>query len=618
MDGAIILVTLQKVYYPLLCILGIPANLFTLSVLCLRACGMSSSARVYLSSLALVDTCYLVWVILLDLSLTFLQDRPFWNSHPWCNVLNFLQFGTFYGSAWLVVAFTVERFLVLRASLSRRRPLQTGHALLTCSAIVLFSHLASVPNTWINVVVQVNVTVDGGVVSVPRCRYREALYSTVVVWITSFLSSGVPILLVVVFNSLIAHQLLCSRRLFTAEERRTLQGFRARGSIRRTLLLLGTVSLAFVVLTLPRFVTYCILRTTYNHNDFDRDNYGLVINTVSDVANMLHTLNSSTNFLLYCAVSRRFRQELLLLLACRSRTPERSSLLTHTTMKVFSLSEHKRPAGPDSSHNPLYCSDHSSTHKPSNCPYHNPTHSSTYNLIYCPYHSFTHKPSHNLTHSSTHNAIYSPYHNHTHSSTHNPTYSSTHNPVYSFSHNHTHSSTHNHTYSSTHNPIYSSTHNNTYSSTHNPTYSFSHNPTHSSTHNPIYSSTHNPIYSSTHKPIYSSSHNTIYSSYHNHTHSSTHNPIYSSTHNPIYSSTHNPIYSFSHNHTYSSTHNPIYSSTHNPIYSSTHNPIYSFSHNHTYSSTQNPIYSSTHKPIYSSSQNHKHTLHRTVVLLQVC
>uniref|UniRef100_A0A3B1JKF7 Probable G-protein coupled receptor 139 n=1 Tax=Astyanax mexicanus TaxID=7994 RepID=A0A3B1JKF7_ASTMX len=347
MDGVLAFITFQKVYYPLLCILGIPANLFTFYMIRFRTCGMSDSARIYLSCLALVDTCYLVWVILLDLCLTFLQSQPFWHYHPWCGIMNILQFGTFYCSAWVVVAFTIERFLVLRATVSCQRPLHARHALLTCTTIILLSHLASIPAGWINVVAQVNLTLNGQVVSMPRCIYREALYSTVVVWITSFLSSGVPIMLVIIFNSLIAYHLLCSSRLFTKEERRTIQGSKTRGSIRRTLLLLGTISVAFVVLTLPRFVTYCILRTIYNHKDFDRDDYEMPINIVSDVANMLHNLNSSTNFLLYCMVSRRFRQELLNTLTCRAKARELGSYFTHTTMKVFSVAEHKYTRGRD-------------------------------------------------------------------------------------------------------------------------------------------------------------------------------------------------------------------------------------------------------------------------------
>ncbi|XP_076874325.1 putative G-protein coupled receptor 139 [Brachyhypopomus gauderio] len=353
MDGSMIFVDVQKVYYPLLCIVGIPANLFTFYMICCRKCGMSASARVYLSFLALTDTWYLVWVVLLELSLTFLQAEPLWDTQPWCGLSSFLQYASFFGSAWLVAAFTVERFLVLRAMAGRERPLQARHALLTCTAIVLLSHVASVPACWIYEVIQVNTTQAGQVEAVSgqvetQCLYRDALYSTVVVWVISFLSSGVPILLVILFNGLIAHHLLSTARLFTREDRRTMQAHvSTRGTVRRTLLLLATVSAAFVVLTLPRYVTYCILRTTYNHGTFDRNDYTIPINVVSDVANMLHNLNSGTNFLLYCVVSRRFRQELLNTLACRSRARELGSLLTHTTMRVFSVSAHKGAATRD-------------------------------------------------------------------------------------------------------------------------------------------------------------------------------------------------------------------------------------------------------------------------------
>ena len=183
-------------------------------------------------------------------------------------------------------------------------------------------------------------------VELPRCVYRDATYTTVLVWITTFLSGGVPIVLVILFNSLIICHLSRASQLFTEEESRAMRGRSTRCMVRRTILLLGTVSVTFVVLSLPRFVTYCILRTQYNHKDFDRNDYGMIINVVSDVANMLQNLNSTTNFLLYCVVSRGFRQELLQVLTCTARTRELGSFFTHTTMKVFSV-HHKQLPAPD-------------------------------------------------------------------------------------------------------------------------------------------------------------------------------------------------------------------------------------------------------------------------------
>ncbi|XP_053301867.1 probable G-protein coupled receptor 139 [Pleuronectes platessa] len=339
--GVNIFVTVQKIYYPTLCIMGIPANLFTFYMVCFRKCGMSDTATIYLSCLAIVDTFYLVWVILLDLTLNFWLLQPFWHSQPWCGILGFLQYGSLYSSSWIVVIFTIERYLVLRSTVAKQHFSQPWVTKLTCIAVVLVSHIVSVPVGWINNVTPVSFLVDGENVTQPRCHYRDETYTTVIVWITSFLSGGIPIVLVIIFNYLIGYHLCRASNLFTKEERRVMHGRSTRGMLRRTILLLGTVSVTFVVLSLPRFVTYCILRTKYNHEYFDRDDYRIPINVAGDLANMLQNLNSSTNFLLYCMVSRRFRRELVQVVTCKAKVRELGSVLTHTTMRVFSVMDHK-------------------------------------------------------------------------------------------------------------------------------------------------------------------------------------------------------------------------------------------------------------------------------------
>ncbi|XP_037607456.1 probable G-protein coupled receptor 139 [Sebastes umbrosus] len=336
-----VFITVQKIYYPLLCVMGIPANLFTFYMICFRKCGMSDTAIIYLSCLAIVDTFYLVWVILFDLTLTFWLLQPFWHSNPWCGILGFLQYGSLYSSSWIVVVFTIERYLVLSSTAAKQHFSQPRVTKLTCVAIVLLSHVVSVPMGWINIVTPANITVNGENMTLPRCRYRNKAYSTVMVWITTFLSGGIPIVLVIIFNYLIGYHLCRASNLFTKEERRVMRGRSTRGMLRRTILLLGTVSVTFVVLSLPRFVTYCILRTQYNNENFNRNDYRIPINVAGDLSNMLQNLNSTTNFLLYCMVSRRFRQELVQVATCKAKARELGSILTHTTMKVFSVVDHK-------------------------------------------------------------------------------------------------------------------------------------------------------------------------------------------------------------------------------------------------------------------------------------
>lgn len=298
---------------------------------------MSDAAIVYLSCLAIADTFYIVWVILIDLTLTFWLPQPFWHAEPWCAILGFLQHGSLYSSSWLVVVFTIERYLVLRSTKAKQHFSQAGVTKLTCTAIVLTSHVFSVPMGWINVVTPVNLTMDGENVTLPRCRYRNETYSTAIVGITTVLSGGVPVLLVIIFNYLMGYHLCRSRNLFTKEERCAMRGRSSRGMLKRTVLLLGAVSVAFVALSLPRFVTYCILRTHYNYESFNRNDYSIPINVAGDLANMLQNLNSTTNFLLYCMVSRRFRQELVQVVTCKRKAREATSVLTHPNMKVFSV-----------------------------------------------------------------------------------------------------------------------------------------------------------------------------------------------------------------------------------------------------------------------------------------
>lgn len=304
---------------------------------------MSNTAITYLSCLAIMDTCYLVWVILVDLTLTFWLLQPFWHSDPWCGILASLQYGALYSSSWIVVVFTIERYLVLRITAAKQHFSQAWVTKLTCLAIILVSHLASVPLAWINIVSPVNITVNKENLTLPRCHYRNETYVTFIVWVTTFLSGGVPITLVIIFNFLIGHHLCRATTLFSKEELRIMHGKSTKDMLRRTILLLGTVSVAFVVLSLPRFVTYCILRTQHNNENFNRNDYSIPINVAGDIANMLQNLNSTTNFLLYCMVSRGFRRELARVVTCRAKACELGSVVTHTTMKVFSVVDQKSP-----------------------------------------------------------------------------------------------------------------------------------------------------------------------------------------------------------------------------------------------------------------------------------
>ncbi|XP_078398720.1 putative G-protein coupled receptor 139 isoform X1 [Cetorhinus maximus] len=330
-----VFITVQKIYYPSLCAIGIPANLLTVYTINYRKCGMSKIARLYLLSLAIADSMCLFWGGLIDLSLGWLDPYPFWNSSPWCGLVTVLEYGSVFSSIWIVIIFTLERYLVLRSTQTRQHCSQTKVTIRIILSVTLIAHLIAVPAYWINNSELRNLTLNNETVLLPVCEYSDSFYSTAVVWFHTFVSGGIPYILLIIFNCLIGQQLYTASRMFTQEQLKSINGVTTRKLVKKSILILFTVSFAFVLLSLPRFVTYCILRTAYNTPNHDRDDYSQLINVFADIGIMLQWLNSAINFLLYCVVSEQFRTEFILVLTCKCRISKAPA--SHTPLKVYSV-----------------------------------------------------------------------------------------------------------------------------------------------------------------------------------------------------------------------------------------------------------------------------------------
>ncbi|XP_048453155.1 probable G-protein coupled receptor 139 [Rhincodon typus] len=328
-------VTIQKIYYPSLCAVGIPANLLTVYTIHNRKCGMSKVARLYLISLAIVDSMCLFWGGIVDLSLSWLDPNLFWNHSPWCGLVTVMEYGSVFSSIWIVIVFTLERYLVLRSTQARQQCSQTKVTIQIILSVILVSHLIAIPTYWINNSELQNVTLYNQTFQLPICTYSDSFFSTVVVWFHTFISGGIPYMLLIFFNCLIGQQLYRASRMFTREQLKSINGVTTRKLMKKSILILFTVSFTFVLLSLPRFVTYCILRTAYNTPKHNRDDYGQLINVFADIGIMLQWLNSAINFLLYCAVSKQFRSEFFLVLTCRCRNVRTPA--SQTPLKVYSL-----------------------------------------------------------------------------------------------------------------------------------------------------------------------------------------------------------------------------------------------------------------------------------------
>lgn len=74
---------------------------------------LSKSSSLYLMAISVADNFVLIFIVVLELSLKHHQWEPFWSYEPWCNLRDIFTYGAYNASTWLVVLFTVERFIAI-------------------------------------------------------------------------------------------------------------------------------------------------------------------------------------------------------------------------------------------------------------------------------------------------------------------------------------------------------------------------------------------------------------------------------------------------------------------------------------------------------------------------
>ena len=318
---------------PLLVVLGSLGNLLTVLILCCR-CMRKNSTYVYLAVLAVADTVVL-YVGLLRLWLGELMGQDVRDFADWlCKAVNVLGHAASDYSVWLIIAVTVERYIVVCHPLKVVNICQGRRALGVVGILALIFLALNLHFIW--TVQVINFPVDGGLV--PQCAggddYRYMI-ENVWPWVDAFVYSFIPFLIIVFLNILIIRQVILAKRLrfnMTYE-----QSIQCRGkpgnkkdrrssstsheSSRLTVMLL-CISFTFLVTTLPMNLT--LIPITFGKTDKDSDiRHLLRLRLVRTITELLMYLNHSINFYLYCATGRKFRQQLCRLLGsrCRIRAP---------------------------------------------------------------------------------------------------------------------------------------------------------------------------------------------------------------------------------------------------------------------------------------------------------
>ncbi|KAM6924846.1 putative G-protein coupled receptor 139 [Xenentodon cancila] len=302
------MVTLQEGFYPALATVGIPSNTITFLIIWRRNCMLSRSSTLYLMAISAADNLVLILIVVLELSLKYHQQQPYWSYEPWCSLRDVFNYGAYNASTWLVVLFTVERFISIHAWKIKTKVCTRRCAAWTILTIFVFSQLFAIPYYWSNVSVHEN--------NKTLCVYRRQAptqFIHTLVWFQTLQAYIFPFVIIFTLNGLTLHLISLSNQVHVSDELTSrIHKVRPllRSRKRKSVVLLVTVSMSFVLLSVTRAITQIILRTTDMYT-LDRNDYNLSINVVADTGTMLCLSNAAINMYLYVCTQTRFRQEFL-------------------------------------------------------------------------------------------------------------------------------------------------------------------------------------------------------------------------------------------------------------------------------------------------------------------
>ncbi|XP_059509230.1 probable G-protein coupled receptor 139 [Stegostoma tigrinum] len=110
----LVLRIMQFIYYPILAIVAVPANIVTIVILSQEKCGLSRCVSHYLVAMAIADLLVIIFdLILRHIPFVYLEEHHFLEGIRVCNIHAVLLYAATDCSVWFTVTFTFDRFVAI-------------------------------------------------------------------------------------------------------------------------------------------------------------------------------------------------------------------------------------------------------------------------------------------------------------------------------------------------------------------------------------------------------------------------------------------------------------------------------------------------------------------------
>ncbi|XP_062896057.1 probable G-protein coupled receptor 139 [Mobula hypostoma] len=300
-------VSVEKILYVIIAVIGVPVNFVTIVILSRRKCGLSTCITHYLVAMATADLLTIATEVILIQIIGLNFTWSFVNIDPLCRVVDVLMYTASDCSVWFTVTFTFDRFVIICCTKLKTKYCTGKTAVVVLTTTGVLCCLKNVPRyfTWKHWVTIDNtewfcINLDNYFTDPGWVGYD---------WLDTILTPLLPFAGILLLNALTVRHILLASRV-----RKGLRG-QSKGenrsdpemeSRRRSVVLLFTLSGSFILL----WMTYTVHVIYYqiSGKGFD-SNYSEMI--FPYVGNFLRDISCCTNTFIYAVTQSKFREQVI-------------------------------------------------------------------------------------------------------------------------------------------------------------------------------------------------------------------------------------------------------------------------------------------------------------------
>ncbi|XP_048475020.1 probable G-protein coupled receptor 139 [Rhincodon typus] len=289
--------------YPILAVIGVPANLAVIIILSRGRCGLSHCVTFYLLALAVTDFLVIISGCILNRIGGIYFSNSVMFTTQGCTLSTVVIYTTRDGSVWLTVAFTIDRFVSICCHSLKIRYCTQKTASWIIGMLCVLSCAKNVPYYF---VFQPLYVVDG--VSW-FCDIKLICYTSpawlAYDWLDHILTPCLPFLVILLLNILTVRHILATSRIRQKLCITKNHGDLEMSNRKKSIVLLFAISLSFLLLWAAYIVHYLYGQLTGEGYTTPNDPWY----SFQEITNMFQLVNSLNNVFIFAVAQKRFREE---------------------------------------------------------------------------------------------------------------------------------------------------------------------------------------------------------------------------------------------------------------------------------------------------------------------